>query len=229
LKRYAVIVAGGKGLRMGSEIPKQFLILNGLPVIMHTIQKFAAFENLQIVLVLPQSQFDYWKELVKTYKFTVQIQLVEGGETRFHSVKNGLDAITDIDSLVAIHDGVRPMIQHEFIESAFIQATKNGNAILAIKPKDSIRKKELLENHAVNRNNYYLIQTPQAFKTSIIKEAYSKADDDNFTDDASVLEGVLKQKIYMIQGDENNIKITSPVDLKIASVLIEASNEAPKN
>ena len=100
---------------MGSDIPKHFLILNGLPVIMHTIQKFAAFENLQIILVLPQSQFDYWFELVKTYKFTVPINLVAGGETRFHSVKNGLDVIADNDSLVAIHDGVRPIIKHECI------------------------------------------------------------------------------------------------------------------
>jgi 2-C-methyl-D-erythritol 4-phosphate cytidylyltransferase len=221
LKRYAVIVAGGKGLRMGSDIPKQFLILNGLPVIMHTIQKFAAFENLQIILVLPASQFDYWKDLVLQYQFNIPIQLVEGGDSRFQSVKNGLDVITDNNSLVAIHDGVRPMIGHDFIELSYIQAAKNGNAILAIKPKDSIRKQELLENHAVNRNNYYLIQTPQTFKTELIKEAYSKAEDDNFTDDASVLEGVLKHKIFMIQGDENNIKITSPVDLKIASVLIE--------
>ena len=221
MKRYAVIVAGGKGLRMGSDIPKQFLILNGLPVIMHTIQKFAAFENLQIILVLPASQFDYWKDLVLQYQFNIPIQLVEGGDSRFQSVKNGLDVITDNNSLVAIHDGVRPMIGHDFIELSYIQAAKNGNAILAIKPKDSIRKQELLENHAVNRNNYYLIQTPQTFKTELIKEAYSKAEDDNFTDDASVLEGVLKHKIFMIQGDENNIKITSPVDLKIASVLIE--------
>ncbi len=223
MKRYAVIVAGGKGLRMGSEIPKQFLILNGLPVIMHTIQKFAAFENLQIILVLPASQFDYWKDLVLKYQFNIPIQLVEGGESRFQSVNNGLNAISENQSLVAIHDGVRPMISYDFIEASFVQAAKNGNAILAIKPKDSIRKQELLENHAVNRNNYYLIQTPQTFKTELIKEAYSKAEDDNFTDDASVLEGVLKQRIYMIQGDENNIKITSPVDLKIASVLIEAA------
>ncbi|MFY8019537.1 MAG: 2-C-methyl-D-erythritol 4-phosphate cytidylyltransferase [Bacteroidia bacterium] len=220
MKRFAVIVAGGKGLRMGSDIPKQFLILNGMPVLMHTIQKFSQINLEKIILVLPESQFDYWDELKKQYNFTLPHELVKGGETRFHSVKNGLDHIQDSHSLVAIHDGVRPMIQQDFIEQSFIQAEKFGNSILAIKPKDSIRKQELLSNHSVNRNNYYLIQTPQTFQTALIKEAYEKAEDDNFTDDASVLEGVLKQKIHLIQGDENNIKITSPVDLKIASVLL---------
>lgn len=207
---------------MGSEIPKQFLLLNGLPVLMHTIQKFSAVTLDEIILVLPESQFDYWLNLKSQFNFKIPHLLVAGGESRFDSVKNGLDAIKDSNSLVAIHDGVRPMIQKELIESSFISAEKYGNAVLAIKPKDSIRKQELLENHSVNRNNYYLIQTPQIFQTNIIKEAYSKAEDDNFTDDASVLEGVLKLKIHLIQGDENNIKITSPLDLKIASVLIEA-------
>ena len=220
MKRFAVIVAGGKGLRMGSDIPKQFLILNGMPVLMHTIQKFSQINLDQIILVLPASQFKYWEELKVQYNFTIPHLLVKGGETRFHSVKNGLDQITDSNSLVAIHDGVRPMIQQDIIEQSFVAAEKFGNSILAIKPKDSIRKQELLENHSVNRNNYYLIQTPQTFQTALIKEAYEKAEDDNFTDDASVLEGVLKHKIHLIQGDENNIKITSPVDLKIASVLL---------
>lgn len=220
MKRFAVIVAGGKGLRMGSDIPKQFLILNGMPVLMHTIQKFSQINLDQIILVLPASQFKYWEELKVQYNFTIPHLLVKGGETRFHSVKNGLDQITDFNSLVAIHDGVRPMIQKNIIEQSFVAAEKFGNSILAIKPKDSIRKQELLENHSVNRNNYYLIQTPQTFQSALIKEAYEKAEDDNFTDDASVLEGVLKHKIHLIQGDENNIKITSPVDLKIASVLL---------
>lgn len=221
MKRFALIVAGGKGLRMGADIPKQFLELNGLPVLMHTLKAFWFDPKPELVLVLPEPQFAYWKDLCMKHEFHLPHTLVAGGETRFHSVQNGLESLPFAeDSLVAIHDGVRPLIDRDIIENAYDTAQKKGNSLVVVPSKDSIRKQDLLgNNHAVNRSNYFLVQTPQTFTLGNILAAYKKATDTNFTDDASVLESA-GEKINLIQGSYKNIKITTPEDLKIAMALL---------
>jgi len=219
-KKYALIVAGGIGKRMESEIPKQFLILNGKPVLMHTLEKFNKIKDLEIILALPYPNFDYWKTLCEQFSFSANYTLVEGGETRFHSVRNGLDKI-DADSFVAIHDGVRPIVSEAIIKNSFEIAAQKGNAVSAVKVKDSIREMTLSGyTKNVSRKNFFLIQTPQTFQSSIIKEAYQKATHYNFTDDAGVAEEVLGTKINIIEGDYRNIKITTPEDLIIASAFL---------
>jgi 2-C-methyl-D-erythritol 4-phosphate cytidylyltransferase len=221
MKRHALIVAGGKGLRMGAEIPKQFLELNGLPVLMHTIKAFRFDPKLAITLVLPADQFTYWKWLCEKHGFNEPHQLVAGGASRFQSVKNGLLAIAEAEALVAIHDGVRPLIDKEIIENSYKIASEKGNALVVVKLKDSIRKQDLLGNSkGVNRENYYLVQTPQTFEVAQILQAYELAEDDNFTDDASVLEAS-GQKINLIEGSYRNLKITTPEDLIVASDLLQ--------
>ena len=221
-KRYVLIVAGGDGKRMESETPKQFLILNGKPILMHTIEAFNKILNIQLILVLPFSKFDEWKNLCEKFSFSVKHTLVEGGETRFHSVKNGLEKV-DINSFAAIHDGVRPLITKEIIAHSFEIAEQKGNAVVGVKLKDSIREITLTgSSKNVNRNNYYLIQTPQTFQSAIIKEAYEKATHYNFTDDAGVVEEILGVKINLIEGDYKNIKITTPEDLIIASAFMNS-------
>ncbi|OYU96127.1 MAG: 2-C-methyl-D-erythritol 4-phosphate cytidylyltransferase [Bacteroidetes bacterium B1(2017)] len=218
--KYALIVAGGKGLRMGSEMPKQFINLNGTPVLMHTLRAFAVIENINLILVLPQDQVGFWETLCNSMESVPNHQIVVGGPTRFHSVSNGLMAIPEPNSLVAIHDGVRPMISKEIIENGFETAQLKGNSVVVVPLKDSLRKQELLENHSVNRANYYLVQTPQTFQTNILLKAYQNASHDNFTDDASVIEEVLGDKINMITGSYQNIKITTPEDLLVAEVFL---------
>jgi 2-C-methyl-D-erythritol 4-phosphate cytidylyltransferase len=185
---------------------------------MHTIEAFAAITDIRIVLVLPQSQMSYWQELTKEYSFSIPHTLVSGGDTRFQSVKNGLSAFSD--GLVAIHDGVRPVISHELLNNAYDTCQLKGNAVLAVRLKDSIREVDLLGNKNVNRNNYYLIQTPQVFHSNEIIAAYQKAEHDNFTDDASVLESV-GAKIHLVEGSYSNIKITTPEDLAMVEVLLK--------
>jgi 2-C-methyl-D-erythritol 4-phosphate cytidylyltransferase len=218
MKKYALIVAGGKGLRMGAEIPKQFLLLKGKPVLMHTIEAFANISDIHIVLVLPQSQMSYWQELTSEYSFSISHTLIAGGDTRFQSVRNGLSVVSD--GMVAIHDGVRPIISQELLANAYDTCEQKGNAVLAVRLKDSIREVDLLGNKNVNRNNYYLIQTPQVFHSSEIKAAYDVTEHDNFTDDASVLESA-GAKIHLVEGAYSNIKITTPEDLAMAEVLMK--------
>ena len=224
-KKFAIIVAGGSGKRMESSIPKQFLLLNGRPVLMHTIEAFASQKDIHIIVVLPHSKFDEWKSLCIEYSFPINHDLVEGGDTRFHSVLNGLNKI-DTDGIVAIHDGVRPIISQKIIRDSFDIAYQKGNAITAVKTKDSIRELTLTgQSKNVNRNNYYLVQTPQTFQISVIKEAYNNASHYNFTDDAGVAEEVLGLNINLIEGDYCNIKITTPEDLNIASVLMNSKKD----
>ena len=219
MKKYALIVAGGKGLRMGNEIPKQFLILKGLPVLMHTIKVFDEVGDINIILVLPALQIDYWKALCQQFTFNIKHQVVEGGDTRFHSVRNGLLLVPE-GCLVAIHDGVRPMVTKTIIEESYKLALKEGSAVAAIPLKDSIREQTLMgETRTVNRSNFYLIQTPQTFQSSIIKESYEHATHENFTDDASVMEEYGK-KVKLFAGSDRNIKITSPEDLLVAEILL---------
>ena len=217
MQKVALIVAGGKGMRMNAELPKQFLLLNDLPILIHTLKQFSHFE--EIVLVLPKLQFEYWNNLCSTYNFTQKHTLVAGGETRFHSVKNGLSEI-DNNSIVAIHDGVRPLISTSLIDS-LVAETKNGVGIIPIVPvKDSIRKVEGENSVHVDRSNLYKIQTPQCFLSADIKQAYKQDFSDNFTDDASVFEEN-GGKINTLLGEEKNLKITTQEDLKIANLFKE--------
>lgn len=215
MKKVALIVAGGKGERMNADIPKQFLLLNNLPILMHTIKQFSHFE--EIVLVLPKSQFDYWNGLCKNNNFTQIHILVEGGETRFHSVKNGLDKI-DNTSVVAIHDGVRPLISTALINS-LVSKIKSGIGVIPVIPvKDSIRKVEGENSTHIDRSNLYKVQTPQCFLSTDIKEAYTQDFSATFTDDASVFEAN-GGKINTLLGEEKNLKITTQEDLNIAEIL----------
>ena len=217
MQKVALIVAGGKGERMNADIPKQFLLLNGTPILMHTLKQFSHFE--EIVLVLPHSQFDYWQELCITYNFTQKHTLVAGGTTRFYSVKNGLEKI-DENSVIAIHDGVRPLISTKLIDS-LITKTKNGVGIIPIVPlKDSIRKVEGENSTHLDRSNLYKVQTPQCFLSTDIKEAYTQEFSDTFTDDASVFEAK-GGRITTLLGEEKNLKITTKEDLKIAELFIQ--------
>ena len=216
MKKVALIVAGGKGERMDTEIPKQFLLLNDLPILMYTLKQFSHFE--EIVLVLPPMQFEYWQELCSSYNFMQKHTIVSAGKTRFHSVKNGLDKITK-NTIVAIHDGIRPLISTSLINE-LVAKTKNGIGVIPIVPvKDSIRKVEGRKSIHVDRNNLFKVQTPQCFLSADIQKAYTQDFSDTFTDDASVFEAN-GGKINTLLGEEKNLKITTKEDLKIASILI---------
>ena len=216
MKKIALIVAGGIGERMNSAIPKQFLLLKGTPILMHTLKQFSHFK--EIVLVLPSPQFDYWYSLCDTYNFTLKNTLVAGGETRFHSVKNGLGKVDD-ESIVAIHDGVRPLISTSLINSLISQAKKGTGTIPIVPVKDSIRKVDGENSTHIDRSKLYKVQTPQCFFSSNIKKAYTQEVSEHFTDDASVFESN-GGKITTIIGEERNLKITTKEDLKIAEVLV---------
>jgi 2-C-methyl-D-erythritol 4-phosphate cytidylyltransferase len=216
---YALIVAGGSGSRMQSSIPKQFIEVGNKPILMHTIEAFYQFNPaITIILVLPISDQQYWIELCNKYNFNVQHIIKNGGKTRFESVKNGLKEIEDENGIVAIHDGVRPLISQDVIKNSFESAYKKGNAIAAVPLKDSIRELENNASKAVDRSKYMLIQTPQTFMVKTIKEAYNTIDS-GFTDDASVAENA-GIKVHLIEGDYKNIKITTKEDLLIAEAFI---------
>ena len=218
MKKIALIVAGGKGERMNTDIPKQFLLLNGLPILTHTLNAFADFDKR--ILVLPQSQIENWKMLCKKYNFALKHIIVAGGINRFGSVKNGLRKVEE-GSLVAIHDGVRPLISKN-LTNKLIAATKKGIGVVPIVPvKDSLRKVEGGKTKIVSRSNLYKVQTPQCFFASTIKAAYKQNFSLFFTDDASVLENN-GGKITTIQGEERNLKITTEKDLKIAEIFTQS-------
>lgn len=223
MPNYAIIVAGGKGERMGQHIPKQFLELAGKPILMHTIEKFYnSFPQLKIILVLPENQFDFWEELCYKYCFTkIPHQIVAGGKTRFDSVKNALVLVKEI-GIVAIHDGVRPLVSSKTITNCFNQAKQSGAAVAVVDVVDSLRlvSKQDETSKAVTRSCYKSVQTPQCFKTDIILKAYQQSFDETFTDDASVVEK-LGYKIDLVKGNIENIKITSPIDIALAEVLMK--------
>lgn len=218
--KYALIVAGGSGSRMQSTTPKQFIEVGGLPILMRTIKAFYQYsQEIKIIVVIPGEHFTLWHKLVLNHHFNIPCQLVKGGETRFESVKNGLHSMEN-EGLVAIHDGVRPFVTSQLIDQCYISAQKNGSGVAAVIPKDSIRELTELGNRTVIRNQYRLIQTPQTFEMSIIKQAYLSTADIDFTDDASVAENA-GIKISLVDGDYRNIKITTPEDIKIAQALLE--------
>jgi 2-C-methyl-D-erythritol 4-phosphate cytidylyltransferase len=219
MKKVAVIVAGGLGLRMQSDLPKQFIDLNGLPLLMHTINKFYQFDSsMQIRLVLPDSTTETWKLLCEQNKFTLPCMLFKGGENRYYSVKNGLEDLP-ASSIVAIHDGVRPLVSIGTISRCFELAGKNGTAVPVIPVSESLRKIDGEDSIAEARSNYRLIQTPQVFASEILIDAYNLPYDESFSDDATVVEKA-GYKIYLAEGNEENIKITTPKDLWIAEVLL---------
>lgn len=216
---YVVIVAGGSGKRMGIETPKQFLELAGRPVLMHTIERFKAFnEAIEIITVLPENQLRHWIALKEEYSFTVPHTLVKGGLHRFFSVKNGLKFV-NAPGLVAIHDGVRPFVSIDTIKRCFETAAELGNAIPSISPADSLRLLTDKGSTPLNRLHVKQIQTPQVFSAELIKKAYLQEYSPEFSDDATVLEKT-GERINLVEGNRENIKITNPEDLLISSALI---------
>ena len=217
-KEYALIVAGGRGTRIKSDRPKQFLPLNGLPVLMRTIRAFYQYSpSIEIVLVLPQDQIDVWHSLCAEYNFDIQLTVQAGGETRFQSVKRGLEKMTE--GLVAIHDGVRPLVSKEIIAKSFRMAAEKQSAVAAVSLKESIRIVDNESTSAVDRSRFKLIQTPQTFSVSLIRQAYDVTEDPAMTDDASVAEKA-GHHISLFDGSYENIKITTMEDLVVAEALL---------
>lgn len=216
---HVLIMAGGSGQRMNSVVPKQFMLLHNLPVIMHTISQFHEFDkNIQLVVVLPQLQIAVWNDLCKTYNFSIAHEVAIGSDTRFGSVRNGLEKINE-PGFVAIHDAVRPLVSIDTIARCFECAAKYGNAIPVVPLIDSIRRKTSAGSIAENRSDFMLVQTPQVFTVDVIKKAYAQPYSESFTDDASVAESN-GEKIYFTDGNTQNFKITHPVDIKIAELFM---------
>lgn len=221
MKQYALIVAGGKGLRMGSELPKQFLPIGGKPVLMRTIEAFYAYNpEIQIILVLPGSQQAYWAELCREHHFALPHVVADGGDTRFHSVKNGLSFV-NTPSLVGVHDGVRPFVSREVIARCYAQAAEKRAVVPVIDVVETIRHLESDNSVTVSRDDYKLVQTPQVFESDLLKRAYEQPYTPHFTDDASVVEA-LGVPVALTAGNRENIKITTPFDLKIATALLDS-------
>ncbi len=217
MKRYAIIVAGGTGKRMGADVPKQFLPLGHKPVLMHTLDTFYHFDSrITVLLVLPEAYFDDWNILAEQYRFSRFPVLVAGGEARFFSVKNALDIISDTNGTVVVHDGVRPLVSMDLIKAVF-EAAKTDKAVVPVLPlTSSIREKsedDILRY--ADRNRFVTVQTPQGFDLGILKEAYEQPFSETFTDDASVVE-TMGIDIQFVQGEQRNIKITTQADLELA-------------
>ena len=217
-----IIVAGGNGSRMESEIPKQFLSLRGIPVLMHSITIFYEYDpGIHIIVVLPAPEIDNWKDLCSAYNFKTPHQVIVGGTTRFLSVKNGLEAAPKCD-LIAVHDGVRPLVSIETLNRCFAMAKERGSAIPVLPANESIREGTMENSKPLDRTQLYLVQTPQVFNAQLLHKAYNQDYDQAFTDDASVVEknGF---PIQMVLGNRENIKITYPEDLVIASLLLKTN------
>jgi 2-C-methyl-D-erythritol 4-phosphate cytidylyltransferase len=220
LELNVIIVAGGIGKRMHTETPKQFLNISGKPILLHTLEKFHNFSNeANIFVVLPRPFIEFWKSLCKKHNCTIEHKLVEGGESRFHSVKNGLKHVSK-NSLVAVHDGVRPLVSDITLQNVIKKAQTKGNAIPVVKINESIRFIEADTSNPVNRQSYRLVQTPQCFQSELLIRAYHQEFKESFTDDASVVEA-LGEKINLVDGNYENIKITRPVDLKFAKAFMK--------
>ena len=221
---YVIIVAGGKGLRMGGEIPKQFLPIGGKPVLMRTMERFHEYDPaLKIILVLPKEQQEFWQELCRKHDFKIMHQVANGGETRFQSSKNGLALIPDEDEgVVAIHDGVRPFVSTDVIERCFDAARDDFAAIPVMPVTDTLRYIDRGHGHNVLRDHFRSVQTPQCFDISLAKQAFDQPYRETFTDDASVIES-LGCQVTMVEGNRQNIKLTTPFDMMIAELLIHNS------
>ena len=218
MKKHIIIVAGGKGLRMGGDIPKQFLPVCGKPVLMRTLEAFHAYDSsIHIILVLPVSQQAYWQDLCQEYQFTLAHDIANGGDTRFHSVKNGL-ALVEGEGLVGVHDGVRPFVSQEVIARCYEEASFKNAVIPVIGVVETVRHLTDEGSETVPRGQYKLVQTPQVFDVPLLRRAYQQEFTDMFTDDASVVEA-LDEKVFLVEGNRENIKLTTPFDLKLAEML----------
>lgn len=219
MKKHVIIVAGGKGLRMGGDIPKQFLPIGGKPVLMRTLEAFHRYDSsIHMVLVLPVSQQAYWKELCRTYAFGLSHDIADGGETRFHSVMNGL-ALVEGEGVVGVHDGVRPFVAQEVIARCFEEAVTKKAVIPVVGVVETVRHLVGEESETVPRDQYKLVQTPQVFDVNLLRKAYRQPYTEMFTDDASVVEA-LGEKVWLVEGNRENVKLTTPFDLKLAEILL---------
>ena len=219
MEEYAILVAGGKGTRIKSVVPKQFLLLGGKPILLHTIEAFYRYsEKIIVIVVLPEDDFDKWNSIIHDFQFTRPVILQQGGDSRFQSVKKGLEKIEG-DGLVAIHDGVRPLVNTASINTSFRMAALHKSAVASVALKESIRMENGDETKAMDRSMFRLIQTPQTFDVAMIKEAYQINEDSTLTDDASVAERS-GQKISLFEGSYENIKITTAEDLITAEALM---------
>lgn len=224
MKKYLIVVAGGKGLRMGGELPKQFQLLGDKPVLMVTLERLHAIDpTMQLILVLPADHFEMWMELCRKYEFSVPLLLAQGGATRFHSVQNGLAQVDDIEeALVGVHDGVRPFVSSKVVDDCFREAWIHGAAIPMIEVQDSLR--HIVGGNGVTevvpRDRYRLVQTPQVFKLSILRSAYEQRFVESFTDDASVVEASGVQ-VVSVEGNRENFKLTTPFDFMVAKTIME--------
>ena len=222
---YAIIVAGGSGQRMYSDTPKQFILLNNIPILMHTIKAF--YQNKfqpEIILVLAKTDEKLWQNLIEQYNFTIPHKIVFGGPERFHSVKNALTQIKNENAVIAVHDAVRPLVSQETISNCYQKASENGNAVAAIPSKDSVRKLADYKSTALLRSEIYLVQTPQTFLYNQLNKAYQQGFSSEFTDDASVVEKA-GFTIHLEKGDEFNFKITFIEDLIIAEAILNSKNK----
>ena len=219
-KEYVIVTAGGMGTRMDSEIPKQFMELNGLPVIMHSINAFADYSStIKLIVVLPSGHMDEWNSILEKFPIPIEFEVCTGGESRFDSVKNGLELI-DGEGLVAVHDAVRPLVSVQLIKECFLRAAQKGSAIPVVSLTDSAREITGEESRPIDRDKFRLVQTPQVFDLTLLKKAYSQAYRSSFTDDASVVEA-FGSKIFLVEGEKKNIKITTQEDLLIAKAYLQ--------
>ena len=219
VKQAVIFVAGGTGSRMGSPLPKQFLTLNNTPILIHTLRNFYSFNrNFEMVVVMHHDYISFWKDLCLQFEDVPEHTVVAGGEERFHSVKNGIEAVSSDVKHIAIHDAVRPLVSHETLTRCF-NALNEHNAVVPATPiNDSIREVHGVLNKSVDRSLYKRIQTPQCFESTMLKEAYSKPFSPLFTDDASVVEAN-DHSVFLVEGNLENIKITSPIDLIVGESL----------
>lgn len=221
MERSAIIVAGGSGKRMGAAVPKQFLLLGGKPVLCRTIEAFWRFDGgMQLVVVLPSEQIEPWRELCSKHGFTLAHTVVPGGTERFHSVHEGLRHVRH-DGLVAVHDGVRPLVSTELIGRCFSAGATHGAAIPVVPLHASVREVEGLRSRAVDRSKLRMVQTPQCFRAPLLRKAFELPYEPAFTDEATLVERT-GAEVYLVQGDERNIKVTTPIDLRVAEALWEA-------
>ena len=222
MNKYAIIVAGGKGLRMGGELPKQFIPVEGRPVLMRTLDAFHACDaSIQLILVLPHDHQAYWHELCAQYQFAVPHRIADGGATRFHSVQSGLSLVDAPEALVAVHDGVRPFVSREVISRCYAEAEAHGAVVPVIPVVETVRQLVGEGSITVPRDTYRLVQTPQTFRATLLRRAYEQPYTDAFTDDASVVEA-LGCAVTLVDGNRENIKLTTPFDLIVAKALVDS-------
>lgn len=219
VKQAVIFVAGGTGTRMGSPLPKQFLTLNNTPILIHTLRNFFSFNrNFEMIVVMHHDYISFWKDLCLQFEDVPEHTVVAGGEERFHSVRNGIEAVSSDVEHIAIHDAVRPLVSHETLTRCFNTLNEHNAVVPAIPINDSIREVHGIFNKSVDRSMYKRIQTPQCFESTVLKEAYSKPFSPLFTDDASVVEAN-GHSVFLVEGNLENIKITSPIDLIVGEAL----------